>query len=624
MEKGEKVPLTGLEQTKLYMEDDENFDKEVFMINPFDEEFDRDFWYDVSTLYGNGNDIKWTDALNEIRVKYIKKRFESKNIHKDPLICMMVDIYDKFKKCAADLQIMASFKQQLAEFARRLLSEENSEHYGRTFPDYEHNTVLHFCAERDLYHIAVFYLELYPKHVYVTNKADELPVELALKNRHDDTASLLLSKMLNQRVRKLFLGDALFDARFKFCDIINEKERIMTKTVVEILEACLNPDWPFTPYKDGEEKEEAWARMPDISMRYHFYYRLLDGDQSAEPAQIGGKENNDFKHSQLSCLQLLANSPHRSTMYHPVVRKLVDRKWSKFGQVKIMQQCFLYVLFLVFLTCAFYLQGDTSSKGVGTFRNVCEVLALVYVLVYTLNEIDEMEKERRNYLRDPFNYLDLLGLVLILALVPLRCTSSTKAERAVAACGYLINCLRVFKFFPANKNIGTYTKTIAHIIYKDITKFALVYGIVFFAFGGTVYMSSLAAHTPETPSLPLVSIFLKEFRAFAEGNPFNDDYDSFNGGVTFLIMCNMIAVIVVLANILIGQVSNRYDQAVEEADIQYSIDKTKFICRLESNRFRFLSNRIKYYVDGDYVSEEDDVKRLLKDWETKKQEMKVE
>ena len=65
-------------------------------------------------------------------------------------------------------------------------------------------------------------------------------------------------------------------------------------------------------------------------------------------------------------------------------------------------------------------------------------------------------------------------------------------------------------------------------------------------------------------------------------------FDFLSGGVTFLIMINMLVVIVILSNILIGQLSYRYEIAIAEAGTQYSIDKTKFICRMENNRFRFL------------------------------------
>ena len=47
------------------------------------------------------------------------------------------------------------------------------------------------------------------------------------------------------------------------------------------------------------------------------------------------------------------------------------------------------------------------------------------------------------------------------------------------------------------------------------------------------------------------------------------------------------AIIVVLTNILIGQLSNRYSAAQEDAKVQFSIDKAKYITKVEKNRFRY-------------------------------------
>ena len=52
-----------------------------------------------------------------------------------------------------------------------------------------------------------------------------------------------------------------------------------------------------------------------------------------------------------------------------------------------------------------------------------------------------------------------------------------------------------------------------------------------------------------------------------------------------LILLNMGLIIVVLSNLLIGQMSNVYNDAVAEARISFSIDKAKYICKVEKSRF---------------------------------------
>ena len=49
-------------------------------------------------------------------------------------------------------------------------------------------------------------------------------------------------------------------------------------------------------------------------------------------------------------------------------------------------------------------------------------------------------------------------------------------------------------YFIIIREIGIYTKTFANIIYKDITLFALIYGVCFVAFSGAIFLSVKAAN----------------------------------------------------------------------------------------------------------------------------------
>lgn len=81
--------------------------------------------------------------------------------------------------------------------------------------------------------------------------------------------------------------------------------------MVQILESCINPRWPFVPIRDNEDEEKAWSRIEDKPLQYHFHYRLLDGDQASEPARTDENlPNEEFDHLQPSCLQLLVESVH--------------------------------------------------------------------------------------------------------------------------------------------------------------------------------------------------------------------------------------------------------------------------------------------------------------------------
>ncbi|XP_065664981.1 uncharacterized protein LOC100201836 isoform X2 [Hydra vulgaris] len=597
------------------------YDDETFLENPFNEVFDNNFWNKVTNAYSNG--MAWADALNKVRINIICEDFIINN--KDPLVSMLTEVYDKFKKHSKEPQVMSAFRLQLLEFVKIILHDDYSSSSSQEerkyawllpVPNQGRKTILHLAAERNLQDIAQVFIKMYPGLVYEpTSDSRKLPLELALelippfKCRHDEVASLLIKSMLHQRVRHLFESSDVMNASLKLADIVSDPT--LKRTIPAILDCLINADWPFFPLKNPEKSEEEWSEIPNLPTRYHFHYRLLDGDQNSEPARKDNKPNVDFDYRSPSCLQLLVEGAHSEiAVRHPVVRMLVNRKWEKFGKKMIRMNFVVYIVFLLFMSLAFF-----GLKKMDTFSTVCEIVTLVFTVGYMISEVDQMEKERIQYFKDVFNYLDVLGLVLILSMVPLRISGYSKSELSVAAVAYLINFLRVFKYFPAFKYIGLYSKTFANIIYYDISKFAIVYAIVAIAFTGSVFLSLNATLTTNTINeIGFWKVLLKEVRALAESSPFNDDYSNFHAGVVILIMINMFSIIVILSNILIGQLSNRYSMAVEEAEIQYSIDKTKFITRLEKSRFRFFNARIAHYVDGDYVSDESLVKDLLNEW----------
>lgn len=65
----------------------------------------------------------------------------------------------------------------------------------------------------------------------------------------------------------------------------------------------MHPDWPFMPTEDDKE---TFTQL-NLPFDYHFYYRILDGDEKGQPGKKGGKRNPDFNLNKTkSCLQLLA------------------------------------------------------------------------------------------------------------------------------------------------------------------------------------------------------------------------------------------------------------------------------------------------------------------------------
>ena len=78
------------------------------------------------------------------------------------------------------------------------------------------------------------------------------------------------------------------------------------------------------PVDEKKDAEEMWSKMPDVPIRYHFYYRILDGDERGRPAKIKSVEDSGeekeipnpyFNHKQKSCLQSLCESEHSEVSF---------------------------------------------------------------------------------------------------------------------------------------------------------------------------------------------------------------------------------------------------------------------------------------------------------------------
>jgi len=616
------------------------FDKGSHMVNlnpedvfdpnrPFDETFDDQFWIEVKDLYANGKN-KLSHAKSQ-RIVRLKRMKENLGEDEDLMVHLLVTIHDRYEmycKNENKYELYPTFAFELSEFASILLTDDVKNTGEEEECAYEQllevgddmKTVLHLAAERNLTQVVEYTVSLHPNLVYVTTLDDEYALNFALINRNDDVASVLVDSMENGRVRDLFEANEMRGAVFKFQDFITDDT--MKKTVIAILDCLMNPDWPFIPTnKDDEETgENPYSSFPNTPVRYHFYYSLLDGDDEGRDAHDEqGKINEKFNLKSKSCLQLLADSSVKEdAIKHPAVRLLVRNKWDAYGLKIMRRHFFAYVFFLVVMSLAFFLHTKTTSplkypNTVDYIRLFFEVVTLLITLVYILSEFDQIEKERSNYFTDPYNYFDIIGMSLLVLILPFRFAEASRGEWAVSAAAFLMNFLRVFKYFPAFKTLGLYTKTFAKIIMYDISKFAVVFVVVMLAFTGSVFMALKSASNLEEVG-GFWDVMLTEVRILTEGRGFAEEYKNYNVFVIIFIMINMFFVLVVFVNILIGQISYRYEEALTNAVIQYDIDKTKLVTRIENSRFLCWNQRVRHYNNGGFVNAESLENELLEDW----------
>jgi len=383
---------------------------------------------------------------------------------------------------------------------------------------------------------------------------------------------------------------------FSFKSIIENSK--MKKSVVAILDQMVNPHWPHQPkpkenYDHQEEKEGiegTWRTIPDDPFSYHFYYHILDGDKAGRPPKVMASEGNEltdneyFNRHDKSCLHLIAKSNNKEALQHPVVRMLIKTKWQSYGHWFLSLQAGFHVIFLVLLSYSLMYgsirQDPTLYEGAAdSLRGFCELLALVMVFVYACEEINQIRKEGLSYFKEWMNLFDWLGQLLILCIIPLR-YSDSNAQWMVASLAFLFNCLRIFKFSCVTRTTGLYTKTLAKIIRQDVTRFMVVFAVVFLSFCGSLFLSLRSSKQSQQLS-GFENVLLSGFRALSEQQPIAEDYSSFNWLSILLMLAYMGTVLVILLNILIAQMSTTYTQAKRVARLEYDVDRILLLTRME-------------------------------------------
>lgn len=60
-------------------------------------------------------------------------------------------------------------------------------------------------------------------------------------------------------------------------------------------------------------------------------------------------------------------------------------------------------------------------------------------------------------------------------------------------------------------------------------------------------------------------------------------------------MVNMFMILLILVNMLIAQLSSRYEQAKAQAEVSFDIDKALIVAKLEQSRFKRFVSYLQIY-----------------------------
>ncbi|XP_028412446.1 transient receptor potential cation channel subfamily V member 3-like [Dendronephthya gigantea] len=583
--------------------------------------FDQEFWDEVQKKF-ESKGITWSEAMDEVRVERLMNKLGTD--------CLLVIIRDWPKKFKGKPDVLKSLEKMIGRFTKIILEKDTTDTY-RGFRDKNDKpakpTLLHIAAKQDFIHVAKHLVKKYPGLVHQDIKDEDphkryLPVEMALMDFHDETAAFLISQMKQDRVHNLFkYNENLGAAKYSLGDYISERNPAtnkptpsMKKTVVAVFSSLVNPRWPDLE-KGDERIERAWSSLPDDPLDYDFFYHLLERDDKGLEPRVNGEENNAFNAKSKSCLRRLTKSNNKEAIQHPVIRMYVRRKWKEFAHLWFSLQAIGYVIFLALLSYALIYGAtrDDPSQYDGpadNFRLFCEVLSIIFVMLYIFEEIFQIVREYDTYFKEFYNYCDWCGLLLTLIIIPLRYADSS-SQWSIASLGYLFNFLRIFKFSCVTKTTGLYTKTLAKIIYRDISRFLVLFVVVCVGFCGALFMALTATGKQDTFS-NYGKLLLAAVRVLTEQQQVvEEDYTIFSWLTIILLLVYTGLVVVVLLNVLIAQLSDTYSEAKNNAKFQYSVDRMSIIARLEQWPWPF-NFRMRYFHEGEQqVSEVELIEEML-------------
>nr|XP_058942651.1 uncharacterized protein LOC131770950 [Pocillopora verrucosa] len=582
--------------------------------------------------------------MDEVHVeRLIQKYKDGGELDGEDPALLMLKQWPGSEKYKDDSDKLRALEQQINRILEILLeSEINTGNRYESFRDEDdetNKTLMHYAAEHGFLHVTKTLVRKCPELLVVkteeqlkpVEKRAMLPVELAIVTENDDVAAFLVRVMWHERVQGLFSwtqGDITNPqpSSFSFKAIIENPK--MRKTIVAVLDQMVDPHWPYLPkrqenYETEEEREAiegVWNTISDDPLNYHFYYHILDGDEGGRPPKImasdGHKEmeNKYFNLNDKSCLHAIAKSNNKEALQHPVVRMLIKTKWKSYGHFFLSLQV---ALFCIFLLCMSYSLLHASTKvdpthysgALDSVCGFCEVVTLLMVVFYICEEINQIRIEGRCYFTEWMTLFDWLGLLLILCIVPLRYMDH-KAQWMVTSLAFLFNFLRIFKFSCVSRTTGLYTQTLAKIILYDVTRSMAVFIVIFFSFCGALTLSLCYSGSNENQELRgFGDVLMSGFRVLSEQYPMAHNYSPFNWLSVLLMMAYMGTVTVILLNILVAQMSTTYTQAKKVARLEYDVDRILQLTRME--RFPFLNLRVKFYKEGDWISEMKLAKELL-------------
>ncbi|XP_052711006.1 uncharacterized protein LOC128185454 [Crassostrea angulata] len=395
-----------------------------------------------------------------------------------------------------------------------------------------------------------------------------MPYTLALENRNDDIAAMLIRKMKKETVRNLYSRVKKNEnPKFSFHDLLEKEE--MSETVLAVLD-CMKE-----PIGEGE--------------KVRVYYNVLEADREGHVPSDGENIDSESK----TGFQFIAQKGDKTIVNHDVVRLLIMRKWEKYARSRFLFKALLNLITLVTITfsaiVASTAQDPTlyNNSALQIARAVFEMWSLGMTFYKLLHEIQQLRKLRLQYFKYASNWVDTTSCLLILLLPPLRFTHKNE-QWFVFSAAYLFWTARMFQYATVFRKSGAYVLILRRIIKHDILQFTIFFAFILLAFSGCLLLSLRGEGSLEkfSESSTYWSILFVGIRILIEAKRILE-YTEFQTISVIIMVGFLFTICIVLLNILIAQVSDTFQDVQQDAQREYEVTRASIVTRMEQNSLCF-------------------------------------
>uniref|UniRef100_A0A1X7TU83 Ion transport domain-containing protein n=1 Tax=Amphimedon queenslandica TaxID=400682 RepID=A0A1X7TU83_AMPQE len=216
--------------------------------------------------------------------------------------------------------------------------------------------------------------------------------------------------------------------------------------------------------------------------------------------------------SQNHCLNILAHSPNADLLKHPLVTRLLDQKWNKYGHKFYYSNLIVYFLFVILLSSfALSVQSPLSSKCIEVFGNdndtfidcfpeesfvpqkfisFASVCLIVYSTIMIIREAFQIILFRLQYLTSFANFLEISLFIFTIIFTSVRsnqCYCTHPWQWQIGVIAVFLSWIALIFFVEKLPIVGIYVVMFIKI-FNNFIKVVILALLLISAFAIPLYM----------------------------------------------------------------------------------------------------------------------------------------